>query len=42
MPIHQFKCAEGHITEKVFLTFGAAEGVAKIPCEFNKAPHPKL
>ena len=32
MPIHNFKCVEGHTTEKIFLTFGAAENVITIPC----------
>lgn len=32
MPIHEFKCPSGHITEKLFLSFGAAHGVDVIPC----------
>lgn len=25
MPIHEFKCRNGHVTEKVFLTFAAVD-----------------
>jgi hypothetical protein len=32
MPIHEFKCPNGHVTEKLFLTFREAEGVTLIPC----------
>lgn len=32
MPIHEFTCSQGHTTEKLFLTFSAAEGVDSIPC----------
>ena len=34
MPIHEFKCKKGHITEKLFLTFAEAEeiGSAYIHC----------
>jgi hypothetical protein len=33
MPIHEFKCPAGHVTERVFLTFGAAEETEVIACE---------
>jgi hypothetical protein len=32
MPIHEFKCIKGHVTEKLFLTFGEAEQVDEIVC----------
>jgi hypothetical protein len=32
MPIHEFKCKKGHITEKLFLTFSAAENINTIIC----------
>jgi hypothetical protein len=32
MPILEFRCGEGHTTEKLFLTFSAAEGVEEISC----------
>src|SRR6266404_9181223 len=31
-PIHEFKCPEGHVTEKVFLSFKDAEKAKKIIC----------
>ncbi len=32
MPFHEFKCPEGHVTEKFFKSFSAAEGVETIDC----------
>src|SRR5690242_9476356 len=32
MPIHEFKCIKGHVTEKFFATFKEAEGVDEIVC----------
>lgn len=32
MPIFEFKCSQGHITEELFLTFDASEGVERITC----------
>lgn len=33
MPILEYQCSEGHITEKLFLTFAAAEGQDCVECE---------
>lgn len=32
MPIHEFKCKQGHVSEKLFLTFAQAEKVNVIIC----------
>jgi hypothetical protein len=32
MPLHQFQCEDNHITEKLFRTFAAAEGVSEVVC----------
>jgi hypothetical protein len=31
MPIHEFKCAAGHITEKFFKTFEEVDQLMKVP-----------
>lgn len=33
MPIHEYQCEHNHITEKLFRTFDAAEGVQTIACD---------
>jgi len=33
MPIHEFKCDSGHITERFFKTFEQAEGVDFVACD---------
>lgn len=33
MPIHQYRCPEGHITERFFKTFAAADDVTITFCE---------
>jgi UDP-N-acetylmuramyl tripeptide synthase len=32
MPILEFRCTKGHITEKLFLTFSAAENINTVIC----------
>lgn len=32
MPIHEFQCPHGHVTERLFMTFTEAEGVHYIEC----------
>jgi hypothetical protein len=33
LPIHEFRCDKGHVTEKLFLTLKEAEETEKIICE---------
>lgn len=32
MPLHQYRCPSGHIIEKFFRSFSAADGVDTVPC----------
>lgn len=32
MPFHEYQCEAGHVTEKFFKSFAAAEGVEEIDC----------
>jgi hypothetical protein len=41
MPIHEFKCPNGHMTEKLFVSFAKAQGVTQIPCVTCQAPSTK-
>lgn len=42
MPFHEFKCLKGHVTEQMFLTFKAAEGVVSIQCPTCKGEAVRL
>lgn len=33
MPLHEFRCSNNHITEKLFTNFSSAEGVDCIDCK---------